>query len=1169
MDTNAPKRYTMETEPWYYGGYLNMARHNMFLISNEIVTKLKLGFAKKKADTAEAEPLSPKLLKDDGALPSSFLTDKDYLEKNNPRRIYALLRRFLPLAALFATDTTSDEYSEKELDIAQMSDILKELFAELNRFRNDYSHYYSVDREDRRKTELDEQVAVFLRNTFYYAIHLARKRFEGVIDARHFQFVEKEIAPGIVRADGKVTTRGLVFFCCLFLDKENAFHFINKVSGFKNTSTFDFLATREVFSVLCAKMPHDRFISENPEQALQLDILNYLNRAPAELYQALSAEAKKPFQPQLGKDERYNMTQNSIPEHIEEESYENYLESISVKRRHTDRFPEFALKFLDRSDTFDFYFQLHLGKSIFRAYPKTLLGETPEEPNRSISGDIKTFRNLHTFLGNHEEEREQVKAQITAEADFLKEFSGEYAEYFTQYAPHFHIVNNKIGILPYSNKKYHEKLYRPLAPLAFLSVHELPKVALLEILEPGSAARCIHECIQKSTIQVLNNDFIEEVKQSLAFDKEIKRQFWDDKLPHIEPAAADKKAFDDIRNKLDQEKKGRNRQSATQNLNNRRKALFYAQYVARVNERKEKLNTILAEYGLNHRQIPGRILDYWLRIVEVETAAAIKNRIRAERKECKQRIKALDAGKGPKIGEMASYLARDIVNLVIDEKRKAKISSFYYDQLQECLALYADAAKKQRFLDICTKELQLFDTANGHPFLADLPFNKIHKTKDLYRKYIERKGTAQRMGKVWNRKEKCFKSEKKEDSWLCNTFYSKVKAKDKTEIQIPESGKGVPLSYRRLAREESPLPAWLHSVTKGNVEKADSKPIDLPLNLFDDCLNRLLTAELGDRLQAGEKYNYSKLLAIWRPEIQPFYNWEREYVLFKDEPYEGRVAFKPGAKATFREYYEPVLDSVYRKRKRVDPQIQEVQVRRVFKKAIDENEKQLRFYQAKDRILMLMLDRMATEKLNISLAEIYPGSATSPLNVQTTISEKIGDKYNKYISYTRKRKDYALFRRFITDRRMHGLFAWYTQDTIAFEDLKKELDDYEKLRPQVLEMCFTLEQAIISHMSKDELDAMAEKANAKAAEKNRRNTHVEHGLYMDWLRKYAIITFEEETFYREIRNKFSHNEFPRADRLPKAVRESSDGITITHSIVTYYLQELQKLMEEKGVFTAL
>lgn len=1086
------QNYSLKETPWYFGAYLNMARHNVYLISNEISAKLNLN----------------RILNSDEAIPNSFLTKEEDLNSKNPRLIFSNLIRYLPIARVFSSDLLNKDLKEaadfQGIDFAQMVLFLKKAFIELNTFRNDYSHYYSSATLDKRKDFVDDDFAVMLRKQFYFAISSTKSRMKDVIPESSFDFVEKEISKDLFDENNKITTRGLVFFCCLFLDKENAFHFFNKVTGFKDTRTFDFLATREVFTVFCVKLPHDKFVSENPKQAFQLDMLNYLNRAPKELYFSLSDEGQKIFQPNLSEIGESNIIENSINETVEEFDYEEYIQAISSKKRNNDRFAEFSLKYLEQTASFSFGFHINLGKSRVKSYKKTVLGIKPEENNRNIEKSIKTFGKLATFQKETDEEREGVQNQMIKEYDFKKMFTGRDIKYFTQFSPRYHIKNNKIGILSSQNRKYFNKLYRPLVPDAFLSIHELAKVALLELLNKGKSSELITDFLTRNSEHILNRDFIEDIKTQLNF-KELQRQFFDDNI-QLKPV--------------------------------NKQASYYVEYESELRQRKDRLNEILSDHSLDANQIPGRIVDYWLNIKEVKKEATIKNRIKAERKDCKQRLKDLENGKFPKVGEMATFLARDIVNLVIDKDVKKKITSFYYDIMQECLALYADSKKRQLFQEICGKELKLFDKNNGHPFLKDIDFDKINETKELYSDYLKNKG-------------------EKAGNWLQNTFYftqkNKKTGRNETIIKISDDTTRIPYSYYRLTEDKSDFKTWLNSVTKGNKQNPNPKPIDLPTNLFDSTLIEILTRKAG--IKGDTKYNYSKLLALWLNETQPFYNEKRKYVLFKEKPYEAIVEFDPKENKPFKDSYSSQLSQTFNKRKTENKRIQKQQINRVFKKAIDENEKIIRFYQTKDRVSLMILNELIGKDLEISLNEISPVSEKGPLNEVIEIRETI---HGKIIKDHRKRKNFSIFRKLISDKRLPGLFQYFDTEEVTYEVLKKELDDYDREKEQVFKVAFDMEKVIIENASDSEYDEIVSKGTSLD------NANISHNPYLDWLLKYNIINETERGYFSNVRKKIAHNQFPELS-IVKTVITSFNNDTFSSQIISDYIDKINEIISNKLV----
>ena len=81
------KVYTLETTPEYFGAYLNIARHNVFMISQEMSRKFN----------------KPICGNDDGNIGNSFLT-KSLVPTDSGDFIYQNLCRYLPLANAFSSD---------------------------------------------------------------------------------------------------------------------------------------------------------------------------------------------------------------------------------------------------------------------------------------------------------------------------------------------------------------------------------------------------------------------------------------------------------------------------------------------------------------------------------------------------------------------------------------------------------------------------------------------------------------------------------------------------------------------------------------------------------------------------------------------------------------------------------------------------------------------------------------------------------------------------------------------------------------------------------------------------------------------------------------------------------------------------------------------------------
>ena len=1089
--SDTSKVYTLETTPEYFGAYLNIARHNVFMISQEMSRKFN------KKDRAQ----------DDGQIGDSFLTGS-LAPTDSGDFIYQHLCRYLPLANAFSSDFRRSIGMDDDatgMDIVKLSSFLKIVFKELHDFRNEYTHYFSNKTGTHRKVHIEDELVIQLKVLFEVAVKLAKKRFQDVIPDKCFDTVEKNIESELfVKDTNQITTKGLAFFCCLFLDKENAFHFINKICGLKKTGTPDFQATREVFSVLCVKLPHNKLNSQDYQQALLMDALNYLQRAPNELYNALDKNDQKLFKPTLNTN-------------YDDKDYESYLKEISTLKRSRDRFPEFALNFLDASENFKYDFQIYLGKIETKSYSKRVLGEVPEEKNRSIVKDVKTFGKLSAY-------NDDVQKKIIEEKDFIELFKGTEVK-FIQYAPHYHISGNKIALV----QSKHSAFFRHEYPQVILSISELPKVVLLELLSPGEATNKI-KCFLKM------NNFM--------------RQKGDDNIANI----LDKEWIDKIKIQLPSYSVLRRVSVNSKEPLNCRTKKDYDEYQAKFHQRKLRMAVILKGEGLNCRQIPSRIIDYWLNIEETSNNYSFKERIKEASSDCKKRIKDIEKGRQLKVGEMASELARDIIKLVINRDVKTKITSFYYDLLQECLALYANNEKNQLFWELCKRDLNLLDKEKGHPFLADLERQRTNSTLEFYKAYLLLK-----------------------KDWLHKTFYSTTwdenKKKNETVIDMPEIG--VPYTYQKWVQSDHDFDSWLKSVQPPCPipPKQMGKPVNLPTNLFDSALIARLKEEVT--ISDDKKtYNYSRLLGMWLKDLQPFYHKKRYYTIFKDRPYECVVNVDPTEDRPIKYYYESILDDVIEQCKKEKERISEKQLKVIFKKAVAEKEKKIRYYCTEDRILLMMIRHVFLEmntkknkstsdsgisKFTISLNDIYPNSAKNPLEEEEDMEARL---YDRTIVAYRKRKDYSFFIRFLHDERMQNLLPYFKEEKIDFDKLVAEMKDYEKYREVVFRKSFELEKSILSVITPEDKDVLFDEGTKKGP-------NVQYVAYLNWLQRKTYINQNDYDLLFEIRNKFCHNDFPILENIKHIPSFDVYQYNFSKQIVSWYEKKVNMILENLSKKTNL
>jgi len=1099
---NNPKKRTLADDPQYFGAFLNMARHNVFLIINHIIGHFPNQKPIKDDDQIANEPLN-------------FIVNRNKYSASDTQKLFDLLQKFMPVVKVFNPEALpKNERSADSIDFDGFFEIINKCFKELNHFRNDYLHYYSVDNKDERKISIDEDLAGFLSTGFQRAVEYTMNRFKDTFEEKDFEIAKEKI---IVTEDNVITPDGLVFFCCLFLDREYAFQFINRVVGFKGTQHKVFLATRAVFSAYCVKLPYEKLISDDPRQAFLLDMLNELNRCPDELFRCLGNEGKKQFQPNL-----------DVLEKLEIENFDEYIQNITTKKRYRDRFPYFAMKYFDMNNCFEkLRFHINLGKYHVTEYEKSFNNSTED---RVIIENVKTFGKLEEYA-LPEEEKEKLIKKIEDKINLVTSKNS----FFEQFSPHYHIEKNKIGLqfksdVPEIKKYIGKKLYNKPGipnitqipyliksdsntsrinlklnkahPDAFLSIHQLPKMVLIELLEKGSSEKIIKEFINNSFPKILESEIIKDVKKQLNIEKPFYKKF-----------------------------QGKSKNAYT------------SEALEILAERKERLNELLKPYKLDTKQIPTRLINYFLDIKEVSQNLSIKNVIKNHVEDIKNRLKDINKNKSPRIGEMATFLAKDIVDMMIDENQKKKFTSFYYDKLQRSIALFPSAEDgKIVFINICSKEFDLFNKEMGHPFLQDIRISDFYKTFDLYKAYLELK-----------------------IQWVKRVFYSekinKKKSRLETYISIPENQHSIPFSFWNLQKEQSSFEEWLGNI-KGEKESRQ-KPVDLPVNLFDNKAEDLLKSKLREKnIVYGESDRFARLLELYfEKDIQPFYKNKREYNI-----YEEIIPFELQDNVKFKDlFYNKALE-IYNKKtierkeendaikirnkskkynkEKTKPPLKFDDILNVFNNAITENEKLLRFYQVKDRLMLKMCENLieCDEPLNFKLEEIYPGSEISPLEIESEITQKVtgelsfdekGNRINldskvkidKTVTATRKRKDFGVFKKFIHDKRLPELFEYFDEQQIPYETLKIELADYNFAKELILDKTFELEKRVIYCFNDEFLDWYK-----TIMESDIHN--IQFKYYLDFLKSKNIMKPDEYDFLKVVRNTFSHNQFP-----PKAVME--------------------------------
>lgn len=1039
------KSRNLADDPQFFGSFFNMARLNVLIINNHL------------ADIFEKTKL-----KDDQNIADSFLANKN-IKDLSWYDVYKKEAQFLKIIKfLTEEDRTNTEKKELVFDVEEVLDTLKEIFLELNRFRNDYTHFATKEASYKRKTNVNAKVATFIQNSFLQAIQLSKKRHHQTLSEEDYKLVaEKKIFENDL--SHTLTTDGLVFFINMFLEPEQAFLMMNQIRGFKGTHAKEFLATRYVFTEYCLKLPHDRFISIDNKDSLALDMLNELGKCPKELYNVLAEKEKQKFLPNLEDEAAQNILKNSLSDTIGNDiDYDDFIQQKIKKVRHKNRFHYHALSYIDSEEVLGKYrFQIALGELEIKRYLKTIGGQ---EIDRVITKPLSAFGKLIDFQNENE---------ILAKLPNTK---------FKTFHPHYKMCENKIAIYDKNKAPYTEnEKIKQTNPKAFLSLHELPKILLLDYLKKGRPAELIDQSVKSQT--ALNENFIENIKTILPKWEPFHMRF------HPYPP----KEADELK------------------------------------QRKIQLNEVLAKEGKTIKQIPSKIIYYWLNIKE--NRKATKDFIKSMLQECKQRSKEIqnylkgEKNKVPKQGEMATFIAKDFIHMLVSKETKGRLTPPYYNELQRCLALYNIPQYKEQFLSII-QELNL-NKEEEHPFLKECNCKKLHNTFEFYTRYLAEK-----------------------QKWIDKTFYHRRGRN--VDIYIHRNALYIPYTITKRGKTKKNFQDWKECLT--------SKVLNLSTDLFDSELIKALQQELDkNNISYSPTNSWNKLFKIWwemvrDDDTQAFYNANRTYTIYEEE-----VNFTPHVKKQYKDYYQSIAEKVFKNKRKENKKLQRKQVEHVFRKTISGTEKLLRLTQEEDRIILLLLSNLFKDP-NIKLQN-YNTLLESQVELREQIRGKIiyekgelGDKEErktgqiyKTIVGKRKRKDNGALKKYRYNKPLIGYFEYYSGEEITEEEVKKELRSYHQYKQIVFDKTFKLEKAII------------QKDRTSIEQLEKRNNHIRFSTYIQWLKEKQIISNTDGKLLTEIRNTFSHNQYPRKE-ITKFVKTTE----VAKEIAYWYVKQINTTIEKIG-----
>jgi hypothetical protein len=1072
----------------YYGMYLNMARHNAFLILEHISNKFCI----------EDEMLKKGHTEDKGELRKANILAWKTQNITLHRPIVEAIAYRLPWLQTLLDGEKAEKNPDgdiirlpESINFKEFYDTLTDALHLLHHARNYFSHHYSVTTD-----------APFDLTPFYKAaIVKLSKRYETYQDARDLELVVSNseriinnLVPSVV-PNGKIpliNEKTLVYFTCLFLEPKYTSLFLGQLRGFKKTEGEKYSATLDTYRMFCCRLPYPRLESAD----ILLDMMNELGRCPKVLYPLLGEKDRDT----LAEYYKQPTDHKALKELDREEIYEGQKDA-EVKR-HDDRFPYFALRYFEDMNVFEtLRFQIRLGRRIVKPpYEKIVDGEVV---NRKLLKSINRFGKLSEFealppVGSDWKVRKDEADQFIEKSDL---------QFF---APHYNFLGDEDTVIPLkfvdtSVTDVWGKLDdAQVIPDALLSVCELGNLFLLtQLTTPKQAAELIKKYVDtyKRLLKDIKDGTFEPIDTADRFERK------DHYTSHEKDDLAVRSS------KLDQQLK--------------------------------------AYEGIAHANLPDTLRQYLLRYRMPNYYHNAKAVVHHHKKKIEDLLKAIEGDKKhyPKIGDMATTLAKDIVRLKpLDNKRKGKPNDAQYNTLQAKLAYLP--SHKHDLADFFN-ELQLTNDPYQHPFLFKIKLQDCQSTLDFYARYLAEllKFTADAYAKllscqVVDDPRKPFKERKHViDANILQAF----KDKYAYAFRIRE----------KRAQEKS------YETAEGHL------PIMLPRGLFSRAIEQAAKNKykadfqapnslqsLTDLATASRAKNPTFVLQkICKDDQQPFYRYDR-HIEVKDEK-TGNIQKTNIAKRL--EWLKKEMPDKRQLQEKILPELEKMETQKIkpspklelylpLKRERDkwlDREKAIRYALNTDRLLLMMIKNRAAKR-DEAIKIVFPKDTSlanvrklldTPTEVQLTIG-------NMTITDQLPIKRHGAFRRILKDRRLVGLLPYFEQEIAAMpivdgkknkkvvehERVIKELEDYDHYRPTVFVKIAEFEKVLFDKYP-DEMD--------NATPPNRifdpSKSHWEHKQYLAIA--FVKLTDEQQNElllcpdFEGLRNAFAHNQVPNTALL--------------------------------------
>lgn len=295
-------------------------------------------------------------------------------------------------------------------------------------------------------------------------------------------------------SDNELTPAALTFIVSQFLEKADANKVLSSngvdltyqpsimmVLGFPNPDPDMEKRIRRVFTVHSAKLPHPRVEAADmmSDQTLGLDILTYLHRCPAELFDMIPPSLQE------------TLRQEPNPQDPYQDVY---------FKRYKSRYVHLALSALDRKRYLEnVRFGINMGTYYFRKHERTVIDGTVIE-DRRLTKTVYWYTRIQNAVEYYLNRKDELYCTPEGVAQTP-------AVYRTEMFPQYFVDNNAVPlkIIPDNTKELAhpeldqtgEKKPRNCTPDAWLSTYELPVILFLESLGFGGVNKRIVDYIKQ------------------------------------------------------------------------------------------------------------------------------------------------------------------------------------------------------------------------------------------------------------------------------------------------------------------------------------------------------------------------------------------------------------------------------------------------------------------------------------------------------------------------------------------------------------------------------------------------------------------------------------------------------------------------------------------------